>query len=145
MLLKHFVSLTIFRKKSGSVLRCRFQWLCLCIFYQVKELITCKYSIERLWETSKKTFLLKLRSSNVLFSAFFLEICRSFRRTSEKLALENFIIAYHTNDRITPMFCKLSCLVFLCVFCVIYKSKSWRYNGSLGKEVGYSLIYLPEC
>ena len=29
----------------GNVLRCSSQWLCLRIFYQVKELICCKYSI----------------------------------------------------------------------------------------------------
>ena len=34
-----------FQKKYGSALRCSFQWLCLCIFYQVKELISCKHSI----------------------------------------------------------------------------------------------------
>ena len=27
---------------------------------------------------------------------FFLEICRSFKTTSEKLALENYVLAYHT-------------------------------------------------
>ena len=30
---------------NGSVLRCSFQWFCLCIFHRVKELISCKYSI----------------------------------------------------------------------------------------------------
>ena len=58
-----------------------------------------------------------------ILSIFILEICRSFRTTFEKLALENFVVAYHTTDRITPMFCKLSSLVF-CVFCVLYKSQS---------------------
>ena len=29
---------------------------------------------------------------------FFLEICRSFRTTSEKLALENYVLTYHTAD-----------------------------------------------
>ena len=43
--LKHFVFLTIFRVKFGSVLMCSSQWLRLCIFYKVKELISCKYSI----------------------------------------------------------------------------------------------------
>ena len=57
-------------------------------------------------------------------SIFFLEICRSFRTTSEKVALENFVLAYHTTDEITTTFCKLSSLVFLCIFCVLYKSKS---------------------
>ena len=58
-----------------------------------------------------------------ILSISILEICRSFRTTFEKLALENFVVAYHTTDRITPMFCKLSSLVF-CVFCVLYKSQS---------------------
>ena len=57
-------------------------------------------------------------------SIFFLEIWGSFRAPSEKLALENFVLAYHRTDRITPMFCKLSSLVFLCVFGVLCKSKS---------------------
>ena len=30
---------------------------------------------------------------------FVLEICRRFRTTSEKLALENHILAYHTADK----------------------------------------------
>ena len=42
MLLKYFVSCTTFREKNGSVSRCSSQWLCLCIFYQVKELINEK-------------------------------------------------------------------------------------------------------
>ena len=29
-------------------------------------------------------------------SIVFLEICRSFRTTSKKLALENYVLAYHT-------------------------------------------------
>ena len=38
--------------------------------------------------------VLKYISSN-----FVLEICRRFRTTSEKLALENHILAYHTADK----------------------------------------------
>ena len=57
-------------------------------------------------------------------SIFFLEICGGFRTPSEKLALENLVLAYHTIDRMTPMFCKLSSLVFLCFFCILYKSKA---------------------
>ena len=43
MLLKCFIFLTIFRKKFRSVLRYSSQWLSY-MFYQVKELISCKYS-----------------------------------------------------------------------------------------------------
>ena len=32
-------------------------------------------------------------------SIFFLKICRSFKTTSEKVALENFVLAYHTADK----------------------------------------------
>ena len=57
-------------------------------------------------------------------SIFFLEISGGFRTPSGKLALENLVLAYHTIDRMTPMFCKLSSLVFLCFFCILYKSKA---------------------
>ena len=57
-------------------------------------------------------------------SIFFLEICGGFRTPSEKFALKNLVLAYHTIDRMTPMFCKLSLLIFLCVFCILYKSKA---------------------
>ena len=50
---------------------------------------------------------------------FFLKICSSFRTTSEKLALENFVLAYHKTDRVMPMFCKLSSLVLLRFLCLI--------------------------
>ena len=30
---------------------------------------------------------------------FFLEICRSFRTTAKKLALKNYVLAYHTADK----------------------------------------------
>ena len=33
-------------------------------------------------------------------SNFFLDICRSFKTTSEKLALENNVLAYHTVDKV---------------------------------------------
>ena len=33
-------------------------------------------------------------------SKFFLDICRSFKTTSKKLALENNILAYHTVDKV---------------------------------------------
>ena len=32
-------------------------------------------------------------------SNFSLEICRSFRTTSQKFALESFVLAYHTVDK----------------------------------------------
>ena len=68
MLLKYFVSLTIFRKKSGSVLKCSFSDF-VCVL-NIKELINCKLYVQGLWETFKGAFLLKLQSSNV-FPAFF--------------------------------------------------------------------------
>ena len=130
MLLKYFVSLTIFRKKSGSVLRCSFQWICLCIKYKYFG----NYPRKRFcWSCGPQMYS----------QHFFLEICRSFRATSEKLALENFFLAYHT---IQPIELRRFVTAFPSVFVVfvLYKSKSYRYNGSLGNELGYSLIYLPE-
>ena len=68
---KTFVSLTNFRKTFGSISRCGSPWLCLCIFYQVKKLVSCKYCIKGLWEKSKETVLLKVRSLNVFPAIFF--------------------------------------------------------------------------
>ena len=83
MLLKYFVTPIIFRKKIGSVLSS--QWLRL--FYQVKELISCK-----------KNLLLKLLPSNV-FQAIFSRICKRFRTTAEKLAMENYVLAFHRANK----------------------------------------------
>ena len=47
-----------------------------------------------------------------ILSNFFPEICGRFRKTSQKLALENFFLAYHATDRIKLILCKLSSLVF---------------------------------
>ena len=50
----------------------------------------------------KETFLLKSRSSNVFPAIFFLEICWSLRTKisrSERLVLENYVLAYHTADK----------------------------------------------
>ena len=68
---KTFVSLTNFRKTFGSISRCGSPWLCLCIFYQVKKLVSCKYCMKGLWEKSKETVLLKVRSLNVFPAIFF--------------------------------------------------------------------------
>ena len=68
---KTFVSLTNFRKTFGSISRCGSPWLCLCIFYQVKKVVSCKYCIKGLWEKSKETVLLKVRSLNVFPAIFF--------------------------------------------------------------------------
>ena len=43
-------------------------------------------------------FLLKVRFSNVFSAIFFPEICRSFMTTAKRLALENYVLAYHTAD-----------------------------------------------
>ena len=32
-------------------------------------------------------------------SIFFLEICKSFRATSKKLVLVNYVLVYHTTDK----------------------------------------------
>ena len=45
-------------------------------------------------------------------SIFFLEIFRRFMKTSQKLALENFVLAYHATHRITLILRNLSSLVF---------------------------------
>ena len=58
-------------------------------------------------------------------SIFFWKFAEVFRTTSEKLALENFVLAYHTTDGVTLMLCKLSSLVFLCVF-VSYINRNQR-------------------
>ena len=58
---------------------------------------------------STETGVLKCIPSN-----FFLEVCRIFRTTAEKLVLEN-VSAYQTADKVSSLF-------FLCVFCVLYKS-----------------------
>ena len=98
-----------FQEKNERFLRCSFQWLCMCIFYQLKELSTlkelsCKYSIWGLWETFKETSCMKSFSTEAAVlkcipSNFLVEICRSFRNTSEKLVLENYVSAYHTADK----------------------------------------------
>ena len=103
LLLKHFVSLTIFGEKNGSVLRCSPQWLNLSKFYQLNELISCRYFIG-LWETSKETSCMKFFSTEAAVlkpipSIFFLEICKSFRATSKKLVLVNYVLVYHTTDK----------------------------------------------
>ena len=110
MLLKYFVSLTIFRKKSGSVLRCSFSdFVCvlnskganwLQVLY-IKTLGNIQWS-----------FSAEAANLEYISSIFFLEICRRFRKTSQKLALENFVLAYHATDRVTLILCKLSSLVF---------------------------------
>ena len=119
MLLKYFVSLTIFKK----CFKVQLSVTLLVYILSSKGANQLQVLYIKTLETSKETFLLKLQSSNV-FPPSFLEICRSFRTASEKPVVENFVLAYYTTDRIMPMFCKLSSLVFLCVFCVLYKSKS---------------------
>ena len=36
---------------------------------------------------------------NCIPGTFFPEMCRSFRATSEKLVLENYVLAYHTSNK----------------------------------------------
>ena len=130
MLLKYFVSLTIFRRKFESVLRCSFQLLCLFKFYQVKELISCKHSIWGLWETSKETSWEEFFSTETVVLKFipsnsFLEIRRRFRTTSQKLFLDNCLSIQPI--KITPRFCKLSSLVFFLSF-VSYINRNHKYT-----------------
>ena len=59
-------------------------------------------------------------------------------------------MSYHIIQpiRITSRFCKLSFLVYLfiyfCTFCILYKSKSWRYISCLGKEKLYGTLYIDQ-
>ena len=58
------------------------------------------------------------------FQQVFLEICRSFRTTSEKLALENYVLAYQTADKDHVDILHTVFPIFFCVcFFVLYKSK----------------------
>ena len=92
--LRNFLGTLLLWKTS-----CSSQWLRLCIFYQVKEVISCKCSIQGLWESSKEHFSTEATVLKCIPSNSFLEICRSFRTTSEKLAQENYVLAYHTADK----------------------------------------------
>ena len=84
----------------------------------------------RLWETSKETSCMESLSFAVLKcipSSCFLEICRRFRTTSEKLVLENYVLPYHTADEDhTKILCKLSSKDFLCVFFVSYTNQNHK-------------------
>ena len=130
MLLKYFVPLTIFRKNFGSVLRCSSQWQCLCIFYQVKELISCKYFgiYKDFGKHPRKLLawnplLLKLQSSNVFPAIDFWKHVEVLVQHLKNLFWK--IMSYHIMQRISIIlrFCKLSSLYFF-VFCVLHKPKS---------------------
>ena len=56
---------------------------------------------------------------NCIPGTFFLEMCRSFRATSEKLVLENYVLAYHKDH--AKIFDLSFFLFYLCL-------KSWSYN-----------------
>ena len=87
-----------FQEKIGSVLRCSSQWLCLCIFYQVKELISCKCSTRTLGNI-QRNFSTKAALLKCIPSGFFLEICTSFWTTCKKHPPENYILAYQSADK----------------------------------------------
>ena len=55
---------------------------------------------------------------------FFLEIFRRFRRTSEKLAMENYVLAYHTANKDHNDILYTAFPSFFCFFFFLYKSKS---------------------
>ena len=101
MLLKYFVSLTIFRKKLGSVLRCSSQWLCLYILSSKEanqlQVLYTRTLVNIQGNFSTEAAVPKCIPSIFIF--FFLEICRRFRTVSEKLALENYVLAYHTVNK----------------------------------------------
>ena len=88
-----------FQEKIGSVLRCSSHWLCLCTFYQVKELISCKYSYIKTLRNIQGNFSTEAALLKCIPSNFFLEICTRFRTTCKKYPLENYILAYHRADR----------------------------------------------
>ena len=145
MLLKYFASLTIFRKNLGNVLRCSSQMLCLRIFYQVKEVISCKYSTEGLWETSNETFSMESFSTeskvfNCIPGNFLLKICSSFRTTSKNLFWK--IMSQHIMQPINIRFCKLSSLLFVCFLCLtLIEITKIRRNAKQGGWI-YILITL---
>ena len=94
MFLKYFISLTIFRKTFGSVLRYASQWLCLYILSSkgANQLLV-------LFINTFGNLPLKLKFSNVSPKILLLKRCRSFRTKSEELVLENYVLAYHTADK----------------------------------------------
>ena len=47
-----------------------------------------------------------------------------FRTTSQKLVLENYVLTYHSADEDHAEILYTAFPSFLCVFCVLYKSKS---------------------
>ena len=110
-----------FQEKSESVLRCCFSGFCV-LNSKGANYLQVLY-IKSLGNI-QGSFSAEAAILECITSIFFQEICRSFRKTSQKFALENFALAYHTTDRITLILCKLFSLVFSCVFCVLYKSKS---------------------
>ena len=85
MLLKYFVTLIIFRRKIGSALRCNQLSLAVFVF-----ILSSKGANQLQGEFSIEAAVLKGISRN-----FILEICRRFRTTSEKLAMEKYVLAYH--------------------------------------------------
>ena len=111
-----------FQEKIGSLLRCSFSGFVFVLNSKGANQLQVLYI--KILGYIKGSFSAEAAILECITSIFFLEISRSFRKTSQKLAPENFVLAYHTTDRMTLTLCKLSSLVFSCVFCVLYKSKS---------------------
>ena len=61
-----------------------------------------------------------------VLSNFCLEIRKSFRTTSQKFVLENYVLAYHTADKDHAEILLTVFPSFLRVFCALSKSKSKR-------------------
>ena len=78
-----------FQEKTSTVLRC--DQLSVAVFVFI---LSSKGANQLQGKFSTKTVVLKCISSN-----YFLEICRRFRTTSEKLAMENYVLAYHTANK----------------------------------------------
>ena len=75
----------------------------------------------------QRKFTTKVAVLKCIPSNFFLELWRSFRTTSQKLALENHFLAYHTVDKddanilytVFPSFC-------VCVFFLSYVNRNYK-------------------
>ena len=99
-----------FQEKIRECFKVQLQWLCLCTNSKGANWLQVLY-IKTLGNI-QWSFSAEAANLEYISSIFFLEICRRFRKTSQKLALENFVLAYHATDRITLILCKLSSLVF---------------------------------
>ena len=75
---------------------------------------------------ARNPFLLTLGSSHLFPAIFFLEISRSFRKTSKKLILENYVLAYHTANKYAKIL--QTVLVIFSLFFVSYIIRNHEYT-----------------